>query len=204
MSNRMTLHFSQYKSVFTQRILLMSLTHRTDRTAFSNRQLHTTEKHQFKFITKTEAFKKLKEFDLESDEANFVAGSKLAVSTISDLISKGNFSVLRNMVADDEVDRIQKRYAALSEVKRGWIKVLTDDIQVLTIHENYACTYDSESHRLRIPVHITGYHTRKPEKYNMLNSFICFYMFERVLRPNAEDFHVPILTHRQVVFYAVV
>ena len=173
---------------------------------YACRQLHLTaplNRNGFRFVPKEFAYEKLKEKDGNFTEEGFMKGAKLALCTISDVMSRGDFVDMRQLVEAAEVDRIEAIYKTLSAAKRDWLRVMSPDVLQVYVTPS-ACLFDETQQFIKIPVYLAGFHERKPESFYFANYFAAFYMFHCSLAHANDDFSVSDLTHRQYVVFRVV
>ena len=128
-------------------------------------------------------------------EELFIEDATLSLSTISDVMSRGDFVGMRQFVKAAEIKRIEAIYKDLSGAERDWLRVERSDMLLVEVLPE-PCLFDKIRQRIKIPVLFRGLHERELKMCNFGNTcFVAFYMFDFSLT-HAEEFKVSALSHR--------
>ena len=76
-----------------------------------------------------------KSIDVDFDAEEFIKGSQMAICTVSDNISRGNFDEIEDLVSRNAISEIKKNYEELDQYQREFIRINPDDLFLKFIYE---------------------------------------------------------------------
>lgn len=85
--------------------------------------------------------------DRDFDAEEFMKGSQMAMCTVSENISKGNFDQLEHLVSRDAIHEIKQNYEELNDEQREFIRIDPEDIFLKFIYE-IGMIFDDSSSKL--------------------------------------------------------